>query len=133
MKPASPWRALISPTFCAQPRRFSDFATVGEALDYAASGTRGLEYLERLDAEGGTMMIEGVKAALDFPHDPSRLRFVSFLTDGYIGNEAEILAAIQAKLGPTRIFSFGVGTSVNRYLMDSMARVGRGCVVAAGR
>ena len=33
-----------TPTFCAQPRRFSDFATVGEALDYAASGTRGLNF-----------------------------------------------------------------------------------------
>ena len=37
--------ALTStPTLCAQPRRFSDFATVGEALDYAANGTRGLNF-----------------------------------------------------------------------------------------
>src|SRR3546814_2099801 len=33
-----------TPTHCAQPRRFSDFATVGEALDYAAAGTRGLNF-----------------------------------------------------------------------------------------
>lgn len=33
-----------TPTLCAQPRRFSDFATVGEALDYAANGTRGLNF-----------------------------------------------------------------------------------------
>ncbi len=33
-----------TPTLCAQPRRFSDFATVGEALDYAAAGTRGLNF-----------------------------------------------------------------------------------------
>lgn len=95
---------------------------------------RGLDYLAGLNSEGGTMMIEGIKAALDFPHDPRRFRFVSFLTDGYIGNESEILGAIEAKLGPTRIFSFGIGSSVNRYLMDSMARAGRGCVayLAAG-
>src|SRR5687767_4183946 len=37
--------ALTStPTLCSQPRRFSDFATVGEALDYAANGTRGLNF-----------------------------------------------------------------------------------------
>ena len=37
--------ALVpTPTLCAQPRRFSDFATVGEALDYAAAGTRGLNF-----------------------------------------------------------------------------------------
>jgi fatty-acyl-CoA synthase len=33
-----------TPTLCAQPRRFSDFATVGDALAYAASGTRGLNF-----------------------------------------------------------------------------------------
>jgi Ca-activated chloride channel family protein len=87
-----------------------------------------LRHLESLNAEGGTMMIEGIKGALDFPHDPRRLRFVCFLTDGYIGNEDEILREVDRKLGPSRIFSFGVGTSVNRYLLDSMAREGRGAV-----
>jgi Ca-activated chloride channel homolog len=89
---------------------------------------RGLAYLNSLNSDGGTMMIEGIKAALDFPHDPRRLRFVTFLTDGYIGNEAEILAAIHKRLGASRIFSFGVGSSVNRYLLDGMARAGRGVV-----
>ena len=93
---------------------------------------RGLAYIEKLQGEGGTMMIEGIKVALDFPHDPERLRFVCFLTDGYIGNEAEILAAIQQKLGATRIFSFGIGSSVNRYLMEHMAKVGRGAVAYLG-
>jgi len=87
---------------------------------------RGLGYLRSLDSEGGTMMIEGIKAALDFPHDPQRLRFVCFLTDGYIGNEAEILGEIHKRLGASRIFSFGIGSSVNRYLLDHMARLGRG-------
>jgi Ca-activated chloride channel homolog len=89
---------------------------------------RGLKYLDRLEAEGGTMMIEGIKAALDFPHDPERLRFVCFLTDGYIGNETEILTAVKQRVAASRIFSFGVGSSPNRYLMDSMARLGRGAV-----
>lgn len=93
---------------------------------------RALRYLESLQSEGGTMMIEGVKAALDFPHDPSRLRFVCFLTDGYIGNEADILYAVHDKLGDSRIFSFGVGSSVNRYLMEGMAKIGRGTVAYLG-
>jgi Ca-activated chloride channel homolog len=93
---------------------------------------RGLQYLGSLNSEGGTMMIEGIKAALDFPHDPQRLRFVCFLTDGYIGNEAEILGAVRQRLGPSRIFSFGVGSSVNRYLLDHMAKLGRGAVAYLG-
>ena len=72
---------------------------------------RGLQYLNSLQGEGGTMMIEGIKAALDFPHDPQRLRFVCFLTDGYIGNETEILGEIHQRLGASRIFSFGIGSS----------------------
>ena len=87
---------------------------------------RAVAYVDALQGEGGTMMIEGIKAALDFPHDPRRLRFVSFLTDGYIGNEAEILGEIHQRLGDSRIFSFGIGSSVNRYLLDRMAKLGRG-------
>ena len=77
-------------------------------------------------------MVEGIKAALDFPHNPSRYRFVSFMTDGYIGNEAEILAEVHRRIGNARIFSFGVGESVNRYLMERMAKVGRGAVAYLG-
>ncbi len=93
---------------------------------------RALAYVESLEGEGGTMMIEGIKAALDFAHDPHRFRLVSFMTDGYIGNEAEILAAIHHRLGASRIFSFGVGSSVNRYLLDRMAKLGKGAVAYIG-
>src|SRR4030095_12593239 len=68
----------------------------------------GQRYLHALNGDGPTMMIEGIKAALDFPPAPARLRFVCFLTDGYIGNETEILAAVQQRIGASRIFSFGV-------------------------
>ncbi len=88
----------------------------------------GLEYLVSLNGTGGTQMIEGIKAALDFPHDEGRFRLVSFMTDGYIGNEQQILNAIHEKLGESRIFSFGVGSSPNRMLMDRMALLGRGAV-----
>jgi len=104
-----------------------------EPLDATpANVQRGLNYLASLEGEGGTMMIEGIKAALDFPHDPQRLRFVCFLTDGYIGNEAEILGEIHQRLGSSRILSFGIGSSVNRYLIDSMGKAGRGAVAYLG-
>jgi len=93
---------------------------------------RGLKYVDSLKGSGGTMMIEGIKAALEFEHDPHRFRLVSFMTDGYIGNEAQILAAVQERLGESRIFSFGVGSSVNRYLLDRMAKLGRGAVAYMG-
>ena len=93
---------------------------------------RAEQYVRNLSGTGGTQMIEGIKAALDFEHDPERLRFVTFLTDGYIGNELEILGAIHERLGSARIFSFGVGSSPNRYLLERMAGVGRGAVAYLG-
>jgi Ca-activated chloride channel family protein len=35
-------------------------------------------------------------------------------------------------LGPARLFSFGVGQSTNRYLLDGLARMGRGAVAYLG-
>ncbi len=84
------------------------------------------EYLARLQSEGGTYMVEGIKAALGFPSDDLRPRYVAFLTDGFIGNEDDVLRNLYAGLGASRVFSFGVGSGPNRALMDSMARMGRG-------
>jgi Ca-activated chloride channel family protein len=93
---------------------------------------KAIRYVDNLHGSGGTMMIEGIKAALDFAHDPGRFRLVSFMTDGYIGNEVEILAAVHQRLGASRIFSFGVGSSVNRFLLDRMAKLGKGAVAYIG-
>ena len=115
--------------------RFSDSASQFSSEPLPATDEnvkKALRYIDRLDDGGGTMMIKGINAALDFPHDENRLRFVSFMTDGYIGNEDEILAVIGKKLGSSRIFSFGVGTSVNRYLIDRLAAFGRGAVAYVG-
>jgi Ca-activated chloride channel family protein len=86
-----------------------------------------LNYIQSMQAGGGTMMIEGIRKSLQVTPDPDHLRFVAFLTDGYIGNEKEILSEIHRLRGPSRIFSFGVGSSTNRYLLDHMARLGQGC------
>ncbi len=89
---------------------------------------RGLQWVDELREGGGTQMIEGIKASLDYPVDAGKIRIVAFLTDGFIGNDDEILAAIDRKIGNSRLFSFGIGSSVNRYLLDKMAEVGRGNV-----
>ena len=51
-----------------------------------------------------------------------------FLTDGYIGNEVQIFSEVHRRLGEARIFSFGVGSSPNGYLLDGLARIGKGAV-----
>ncbi len=130
-------RALkkLGPDDTFQVIRFSNNASqLGPApLPATAKNVRkGLDYVKSLRGSGGTMMIEGIKAALDFEHDPRRFRLVSFMTDGYIGNEAQILKAVHDRLGDSRIFSFGVGSSVNRFLLDRMAKLGKGAVAYVG-
>ncbi len=125
----------LGPSDSFQIIRFSENATSLGAAPLEATPRniqRGIRYLNGLNSGGGTMMIEGIKAALDFPHDPDRLRFVTFLTDGYIGNEAQILAAMEDKLGAARVFSFGIGSSPNRFLIERMGRLGRGAVAYVG-
>jgi Ca-activated chloride channel family protein len=91
-----------------------------------------LGYVDRMSGNGGTEMLKGINKALDFPHDPQRVRIVTFMTDGYIGNEVEILSALQDKLQGSRVFSMGVGSSPNRYLLDGMARLVHGAVAYLG-
>ena len=87
-----------------------------------------LTYLRGLPAAGGTNQLAGIHAALSAPGDVERLRYVVFLTDGYIGNESEVIGLVRREIGRARIFGIGIGSSVNRYLLDEVSSVGRGAV-----
>ncbi|MBP6964148.1 MAG: VWA domain-containing protein [Armatimonadetes bacterium] len=88
----------------------------------------GLTFLRDRMGSGGTEMMKPIMEALTPPPDGSRLRIVCFMTDGYVGNDMEIMDAIKKNLGESRVFAFGVGSSVNRYLLDGMAKIGKGAV-----
>ena len=89
---------------------------------------KGLAFIAGMTSKGGTEMLAGMRAALSGPTSPGRLRIVAFMTDGYIGNDGDILDYIDKNVGQARLFSFGVGEDVNRYLLDEMASRGRGTV-----
>ncbi|MBI3554389.1 MAG: VWA domain-containing protein [Elusimicrobia bacterium] len=119
MNPRDTFRVI---RFDDNPEVFSPNALPGTPDNIRSA----LSWVNALNTRGGTELLKGMRAALDPPREPGRRRMVFFLTDGYIGNETEVLAAIEQRLGDARIFSFGVGSSVNRYLLESMAKVGRG-------
>jgi len=87
---------------------------------------KALEYLDGLHGGGGTEMMPAIRTALEGQNDRQRLRIVCFMTDGFIGNDMEILDAVKKNARTARVFSFGVGNGVNRFLIEGMARVGRG-------
>jgi Ca-activated chloride channel family protein len=119
----------LRPTDSFRIIRFSDAATEFSTQPLPATPQNiqaGLRYTDALNGEGGTEMSTGIRQALAPPISTGALRIVTFLTDGYIGNEAEILKLLRANLGNARLYAFGVGASVNRYLLSEMGRVGRG-------
>jgi Ca-activated chloride channel family protein len=83
------------------------------------------KFLETREGGGGTEMMKAISAALD-PSDASdHIRIVCFMTDGYVGDDMAIISEVQ-KHPNARVFSFGIGSSVNRFLLDKMAEYGRG-------
>ncbi len=87
---------------------------------------KALAYLQSLQGSGGTEMMKAINACLTGQDDPERIRVVCFMTDGYVGNDMAIIDAVKRSAGTARVFSFGIGRSVNRFLLDGMARAGRG-------
>jgi len=84
------------------------------------------QYLNALPAGGGTNQMVGIRRALTLPPEEGRLRAVLLMTDGYIGNEAQIFAQTEPLVGSSRLFGFGVGNNVNHFFLDRLSRLGRG-------
>ncbi len=105
----------------------------------AANIQQAIAFMESQQGGGGTEMMKAIRTALgdyftECPPDAkcaaqrpagNALRVVCFMTDGYVGNDMAILDEIQ-KHPEARVFSFGIGTAVNRFLLAKMAEAGRG-------
>ncbi len=116
-------------TFASQSHKLFDkpVAVVPENIDKALGFTAGLQ------GSGGTEMLKGVKLAIDEPIDKERLRIVVMLTDGYIGNEAEIIEHVGKHCGDQiRFWCVGIGSSPNMFLVDGVAKQGGGMGKALG-
>ena len=83
-------------------------------------------HIQALEANGGTMMAEAVRTVCALPADGNRLRVVTFMTDGYVGNDFEVIDLVRSLRGRSRWFAFGTGNSVNRFLLDGIAKAGGG-------
>ena len=86
---------------------------------------RAQDFLASREGDGGTEMMKAVKAALEPSDAQDHLRIVCFMTDGEVGDDFEIISEVK-KHKNVRVFSFGIGDSVNRFLLDQIAKEGRG-------
>jgi Ca-activated chloride channel family protein len=60
------------------------------------------------------------------PQDPDHVRSIILLTDGDLGNEEQIFAALRQNLGGARLYTVGIGSAPNIFLASKMAQFGRG-------
>ena len=83
------------------------------------------QFLSSREGDGGTEMMEAIKAALEPSDAQGHVRIVCFMTDGHVGDDFEIISEVQ-KHPNARVFSMGFGEAPNRFLLDKMAEHGRG-------
>jgi len=87
---------------------------------------RAIRVIDRQQGGGGTELYRALKKSLFLPRDEKYSRTVLIVTDGYISAEKKVFHLIQKNLYRTNFFSFGIGSGVNRYLIEGMAKAGLG-------
>lgn len=87
---------------------------------------RAIAFIDEEDGGGGTELAPALRDAIAVPRVGGMSRNIVIVTDGYISGENEIFDLIRGNLNTTNFFSFGIGDSVNRYLIEGIAKAGQG-------
>jgi Ca-activated chloride channel family protein len=108
--------------FAGGSRLMSPSSVPATAENIAAA----VDLVERQSGGGGTELQAALNSALALPRSEAFSRSVIIVTDGYISAERNIFKLIRQHLQWTNFFAFGIGSSVNRYLIEGMAKSGQG-------
>ena len=88
--------------------------------------SRAVDLISQQRGSGGTELLAAMNQAMALKHQPNTSRSVVLITDGYISAEKAVFDNIRANLTNTNVFGFGIGSGVNRYLIEGVARAGMG-------
>ncbi len=91
-----------------------------------ANRKKAVAMIENAQGSGGTEIIDAFTKASALPKKKGMSRIIVALTDGYVPVEKDVFDLIENKMGEANFFAFGIGTAVNRYIIEGMARVGKG-------
>ena len=87
---------------------------------------KAIHLLERQRGSGGTELLAAIKNGMSLPRQTDISRSVVLVTDGYVSGEEGVFDYIRDNLGQSNVFAFGIGTAVNRYLIEGVAKAGMG-------
>lgn len=82
--------------------------------------------IDEQEGGGGTSLLPALQDAIAIPKEDDTARSIVMITDGYVSNDNEIISCITDNMGSASFFSFGIGTSVNDYLIKQIAGCGLG-------
>ncbi|SEK29260.1 Ca-activated chloride channel family protein [Maribacter orientalis] len=83
-----------------------------------------IRFLSDGQGGGGTRLLSALNFAYKLPRkDMGVSRSMVIITDGYVSVEKEAFELIGNNLDQANVFTFGIGSSVNRYLIEGMAKV----------
>ncbi|MCI0416022.1 VWA domain-containing protein [bacterium] len=85
-----------------------------------------LQLIDSQRGGGGTELLDAMQRAMSIPNEKAVARIIALVTDGYISAEKETFDYIRNHLDQSNVFAFGIGTSVNRYLIEGVAKAGKG-------
>ncbi len=84
------------------------------------------QMIDNINANGSTQLLPALQQALAMENEDDYSRIFVILTDGYVTVEKQAYELIRNNLGDANFFTFGIGGSVNREIIDGMAYVGIG-------
>jgi Ca-activated chloride channel homolog len=87
---------------------------------------KAIDVIDRQQGGGGTELLPALKRSLALPRAEGTSRSIIVATDGYVDVEPEAFELIRNNLNKANLFAFGIGTAVNRHLIEGMAHVGGG-------
>jgi Ca-activated chloride channel homolog len=87
---------------------------------------KAIGHIDSQTGGGGTEILPALKRALALKQGENESRTVIIATDGYVTVEEEVFDLIRSSLGKANLFAFGIGSSVNRHIIEGMAHCGMG-------
>ena len=87
---------------------------------------RAIRFINGQTGGGGTELLPALRRALALPTDAGRARTFVVVTDGFVTVEKEAFDLVRARAADASLFAFGIGSSVNRHLIEGLARAGKG-------
>ena len=85
-----------------------------------------IKWIDGQHGGGGTEVLQALQTAFDVPKSEGYSRSFVIATDGYVTVEPEAFDLIRSRLSDANVFPFGIGSSVNRHLIEGMAYSGQG-------